>query len=325
MDKKHIILLFVGLFFFGIALSQKKDNLNSEIQYFDVGNGVSYGYTKPKFFDILTNQPQNMVDFGSFLIQKENILWTGMALGSTAALIPVDQKLLDNAQEIGEPWGLADDVRYIRVLGVELIPQDINGAIYYLGYGLVPMFISAGLYTSGKINNDYRAINTASVLMEVLLTSGVVVQVMKRTTGRESPSAAIENGNPGGHWTPFPSFKAYQDHTPSYDAMPSGHVTTLMATITVLATNYPEKKWIKPVGYSLMGVLGFQMMSSRVHWVSDYPLAILIGYAIGKNASNRRITKKIDDSVGERKTTFETNYSFSKIGDINVVGVSITF
>ncbi len=309
----------------GSAISQQIDSTDTKYQYFKVSDDYSYGYTKPKFFDMFKYIPHDLKDFGGFLIQKENTLWVAASVASTIALIPVDQKLLDNANELGEPIGLADDVRYIRVFGVELIPQDINGAIYYLGYGMTTMLITAGFYTSGLLCDDYRALNTASELTEVLMSSGITAQVMKRISGRQSPSAAISSGNPGGHWTPFPSFKAYQTNTPEYDAMPSGHVTTLMATITVLATNYPEVKWIKPVGYSLMGILGFEMMSSRVHWASDYPIAILMGYAIGKNAANRRIIKKDNNPMSERKTNYKTNFTYSKIDDTNVIGVSLVF
>ena len=124
---------------------------------------------------------------------------------------------------------------------------------------------------------------------------------------------------------PSQVFAAYQANTPEYDAIPSGHITTFMATVTVLATNYPEVKWIKPVGYSLMAIMGFQMMSTRVHWASDYPIALLIGYAIGKKAANRRIEKRLDNPMSKRKTKYKTNYSLSKIDGINVVGVTLTF
>jgi len=60
--------------------------------------------------------------------------------------------------------------------------------------------------------------------------------------------------------------------------MPSGHMATMMGTVTVLTLNYPEKKWIKPVGYGIMGLIGFAMMNNDVHWASDYPLAIGVGY-----------------------------------------------
>jgi len=106
---------------------------------------------------------------------------------------------------------------------------------------------------------------------------------------------------------------------------PSGHLTTLMATITVLATNYPELKWIKPVGYSLMGILSFQMISTRVHWVSDYPIAILIGYAIGKSAANRRIVKRYNNPMSERNANYKTNFTYSNIDGTNLVGLRLLF
>lgn len=320
---KAIIILLVGLRS-SIAIGQE---LVKDTQSFTMQDGTVYTYQKPKFFDMVTEVPKDLIDLGKFVVQKENLIWTSAALGSTLALLPFDQKLLDNAQELGEPLGLADDVRYIRVFQIELIPQDINGAIYYLGNGLTPILVSSGFYLVGLINDDYRALNTSSELIEVLISSGVVTQTIKRVTGRESPVAAIENGNPGGHWTPFPSFKAYQTQTPSYDAMPSGHLTTYMAALTVLTTNYPDNKYLKPIGYSLMALLGFEMMSSRVHWVSDYPLAILIGYAIGKNAANRRIKKepKLDTTGNVIKKKIKTDFSFSSTSNYNIIGVTFTF
>ena len=189
------------------------------------------------------------------------------------------------------------------------------------------MLLSGTFYAIGKISNDYRALNTSNELVEVLLSVGVVTQTIKRITGRQSPSAAIRDGNSGGHWTPFPSFNAYQSKTPNYDAMPSGHVATFMATLTVIATNYPEIKWIKPVGHSLLGVLAFEMASSKVHWVSDYPLALLIGYVIGKNAANRRITKvEKKDANGEIiKPKFKTDFSFNITPEFKTAGITITF
>lgn len=323
MKKVYFFIVYV-LLSANLVVAQVSD---IETQTFQISDSESYTYSKPKFFDMVKYVPADIYDFGKFTIQKKNIIWTGAAIGSMVALIPFDQKLLDNAHELGKPIGLSDDVRYIRVLHIELIPQDINGAIYYLGYGLTPMLVSGGFYLYGKINNDYRALNVSSELIEVLISSGIITQAIKRVTGRQSPSAAIASGNPGGHWTPFPSFKAYQTNTPNYDAMPSGHITTYMAALTVLTTNYPNNKYLKPVGYSLMALLGFEMMSSRVHWISDYPLAVLIGYAIGKNAANRRIQKEVKlDETGEIiKPTFKTDFSFSSTKEHKMIGVTLTF
>lgn len=300
---------------------------SEKTQTFQITGTENFIYTKPKLLDFIKYVPRDIYELGRFMVQKENLTFTGLAVGSTLALLPFDQKLLDNAQELGEPLGLTDDVRYLRVLEIELLPQDINGAIYYIGNGIMPILLSGGFYISGTINNDYRALNVSSELIEVLLSSGLTTQMIKRITGRQSPSAAIASGNSGGHWAPFPSFKSYQSNTPNYDAMPSGHLTTFMATITVLSTNYPENKWIKPIGYSLTGLLAFQMMSSRVHWVSDYPLAILMGYIIGKNAANRRIKKEVKtDLLGEETTPkFKTDFSFAYTSQHKMVGVTVSF
>ena len=97
-------------------------------------------------------------------------------------------------------------------------------------------------------------------------------------SGRESPFAATQ---PGGVWHPFPNLKTYQESVSSHDAFPSGHIGTMMATTVVIAANYPEKKWIKPVGYTMMSLVGLAMINNGVHWASDYPLAIGLGYVFG--------------------------------------------
>jgi hypothetical protein len=115
-------------------------------------------------------------------------------------------------------------------------------------------------------------------------------------TGRESPSRAT---TPTGKWRPFPSLSNYQKHGATYNAFPSGHLATLTASVTIVAENYAEYKFIKPLGYSLMGLLSLEMMNNNVHWASDYPLAIGIGYVLGKTiAHNGR--KKISPDKTEK-------------------------
>ncbi|MGC4013247.1 MAG: phosphatase PAP2 family protein [Luteolibacter sp.] len=141
----------------------------------------------------------------------------------------------------------------------------------------------------GKLSKDYRALATASDIASTFITMAIVTQAVKRISGRESPFVA---SLAGGRWRPFPSFTEYQRNTPYYDAFPSGHLATLMATITVLAQNYPEKKWIRPVGYTLMTICMWTMANIDVHWVGDYPLALAIGYLSGKLATSRHLSKQ---------------------------------
>ena len=129
--------------------------------------------------------------------------------------------------------------------GVFKIPKDVGSALYLIGKWLYISIIRNWFRNLWIDKNDYRAQATASGLMESLILSGVFTQTLKRITGRESPFIAEEYGHKGGAWNPFPSFSAFSKNTSNYDAMPSGHLTTFMAGITVIADNYPDAKWIQ--------------------------------------------------------------------------------
>jgi hypothetical protein len=59
-----------------------------------------------------------------------------------------------------------------------------------------------------------------------------------------------------------------------------------MSTVIVIAENYPELTWIRPVGYTLLGVIGISMVDIGIHWYSDYPLGLAIGYTFGMIAAH---------------------------------------
>lgn len=317
-----------GLYFvfcFAVGQAQVKDTIQPTTQSFVVGNGEIYLYQKPKFREIFMNIPKDLRDLGQFVIQKENLKWDAIAVGSTLALLPADQQITDESVRLGSRIGGWDEPsRYTRLFGIEMLPTSISSTVYFIGTGNTTLILSGFFYAVGKIGpDDYRALHTSSELVEVLLSVGVTTQTIKRITGRESPIAATQSG---GAWTPFPSFKAFSTETPSYDAMPSGHMATYMATLTVIAENYPELKWIKPVGYSVGTVLALNMLSGKVHWASDYPIAILAGYVIGKKAAGRRITKVSNNTGFVPKTVrYQTAYSYNRFGDTNVLGLNITF
>ena len=194
--------------------------------------------------------------------------------------------------------------------------------MYHLGHGNTTLLIGLGFLTVGGIKKDYRAIHTSTQVLEGLLTLGFITQGSKRIFGRESPHAKTK---PRGRFHGFPGWNEYMENTSSYDAMPSGHVATLTSTVTVIARNYPEIKWIRPVGYSLIGVLGIEMMNSGVHWASDYPLGFLIGYAVGTVVTDSKITKIHKEAHSNRLKGFDTNLTFNRIGGDNLLGVQFVF
>lgn len=239
---------------------------------------------KPNLIRSIGNVPSDLWQITKAPFQRKNLVGLTVVAVSTAMLVAKDQTILNWVVKQNNSIGLNSDTRYNAVVRMDdlkiiKIPLNINSALYQLGEGGTSMMIAGGLWIYGKIKKDTRAINTAYDLTETFITMGVTSQILKRISGRESPFAATRTG---GKWTFLPSFTSYQRHTSTYDAFPSGHLATMVATVTVLASNYPEKKWIKPVGYSLIGLCAWAMMNTEVHWVGDYPLAVAIGYLSGK-------------------------------------------
>ncbi len=156
--------------------------------------------------------------------------------------------------------------------------QKSSNLVILLGNGKYQLYIAALFALQGTVFQDEKSLKTASNIVETALSTGLFVQLLKRITGRESPIAATESG---GDWELLPSIKQYQKNQPRYYSFPSGHLSTAAAVMTVIANNYPDEKWLRPVGYSLLGVLGFSLVNEGMHWYSDLPLAYFIGYTFG--------------------------------------------
>ncbi|MBS1565231.1 MAG: phosphatase PAP2 family protein, partial [Bacteroidetes bacterium] len=221
--------------------------------------------------------------------------WKGFlaVAASSAILIHYDQQLLDGAMDMGRDLHLHAETDYKTLINIGngansikifKVPQNLNSAMYTLGEGWIGVAIGGGMWIQGKLTHNNRSLQTASDLMEGFISTAVLTQGVKRITGRESPFMRTQ---PGGKWSPFPSFSDFKNNTSNFDAFPSGHLATMMTTVTILAENYPEKKWIKPLGYTLIGLTGYAMMNTEVHWAGDYPLALAFGYLNGKIITGR--------------------------------------
>ncbi len=290
--KKLTFLFLVNLIW--IVSYAKKDSIhNEQIELINRSNftdSITIKTTKEiKKFGFITNIPDDLWKVTKSPFEKENFKGLSLVVGTTAFFLWQDQNLANEAQQFGRNINLSPETSYSVPLSfgntrLIKIPKNLNTAVYQLGEGGTSMYIAGGLFIYGKINHDKRAVQTASDLTESFISTGITTQVLKRISGRQTPSSSTQNG---GKWQPFPSFGDFKDNIDNFDSFPSGHLTTMMATVTVLSQNYPEKKWIKPVGYSLIAMTGFAMMNNGVHWIGDYPLAIALGYVSGKITVDR--------------------------------------
>lgn len=233
-----------------------------------------------------------------YSFSKDSIPAWATIISTTLITYHYDDDLYDGARNTGHKWNIGTEDHTKTVIkggGFDLLrlPSDTGSFLYFLGDGWIHMGIAAGFFTTGYITDNNRPYNTGLQMVHGMVTATIFSQSLKRATGRESPNKSTA---PRGRWRPFPSLKAYQAHTATYDAFPSGHIMTAALVFTVINTNYPEYFWYTmPTEVIWLTALGFEMANNGVHWVSDYPLGIGIGYAVGKMAT--RMTMKSTDSA----------------------------
>ena len=258
----------------------------------------------PKWHSMITNLPQDMVSFYNEDITFNKIpLYLGIA-ASTAGLIATDN----------QTWKASD--KFYHESSFNKTASDI---FEFVGDGRSQLGLAVSFALYGFAFKDDRAIRTASEVVEAVLASGAVVQVLKHITGRESPFVSTKTG---GAWRFFPNQIEYLKHVPAYDAFPSGHLTTSLAAFVVIAENYPEIKWIKPVSYSIEALLAISMVNKGIHWYSDYPLAIFLGYEFGDIIAHHGDLHN-DQNSGDKKPKVVIGPYFNFIG--SGLSVSLEF
>ena len=275
MKIKYGLLLFLLQPYMGIA--QIKEN----------------SFAKPRPFSFISNIPADITGFTKRSFESKNLPRLRVIAASTVFLLIADQAITNTVQDIADDHHIRQAERFSPILNVNIggkktnigkLPKNINTAFYFLGQGSTTMFMAAGFFLVGKIKKDNRALQTASQLTESFLALGIATQAMKYATGRENPSDATISG---GRWRPFPKWNDFQNNKPKYDAFPSGHLACFVSAVTIISNNYPEKKWIRPLGYSIAGLCSLAMLNNGVHWASDYPLGFALGYGFGKYISKK--------------------------------------
>lgn len=242
-------------------------SLNDSTDLFRLYNTT--GNLPPKWHEMFSNIPGDFYRLGQKAIDLNNLPVTLGLAGVTAVLIHNDRNTY---------WETRRRYRQSDFM------HDASDLLVETGDGKYHFGLAGAFALYGLAFHDNRALRTASQTVEAVLATGISVQLLKRVTGRESPIAATKHR---GRWKFFPRPNDYNRNPPGYYAYPSGHISTAMATLTVIMENYPEQRWLKPVGYTWIGLLGLGLVAKGMHWYSDLPLGITLGYAYGRIAAER--------------------------------------
>ena len=242
---------------------------------------------KIKPMDVVTELPSTTWKTLKFGFQRDSVpVWAGI-IASTALLYQYDGDLYEWAKGQGRRWNLgnSDKTRTVVQAGpypLMRLPSDVGSTLYFLGDGWTHFGIAFAFLGAGYAHENTRAWNTGMQIIHGMGVSTFFNQIVKRTTGRESPNQRTEER---GAWRTFPDINAYNSHTSKYDAFPSGHIMTATLVFTSIRLNYPEyDSYVLPIQVLWSTALMFQMMNNGVHWASDYPLGIAMGWAVAKMA-----------------------------------------
>ncbi len=252
-----------------------RDSQNVEVPFHlfaaDSAGQAPAEYPPVRWYTFIVNIPRDWSQWAQTAFRQERIGDWALVTGLTTALFVTDditytpsKRLFESSERAGYWSNFAAEIGDGRTQ-----------------FGLAGAFAAYGL-----LLGDQRALRTGSQIVEVVLGAGAVVQVLKHVTGRESP---FTRSSPTGIWKFFPDQLQYHKHVPAYDAFPSGHICTSMATVTVIAENYPEVTWVRPVGYLFCAFIAVGMANNGIHWYSDYPLGIFLGYSFGMIASHQEM------------------------------------
>ncbi len=255
---------------------------------------------KIEWYSMITEFPGDMYQFAKAEVKKPDLPVYLTIATLTTALLVTDDKTWDASHK----WYEKNSTVY-----------SLSNFFTEVGDGRTQFGLAAAFGLYGAIASDNKSLNTASQIVEAVLSSGSVVQVFKHITGRESPYLSTRQR---GTWRWFPNQIQYHKHVPAYDAYPSGHICTSVAAFVVIADNYPEQKWLTPVFALTTAAIGVGMVNKGIHWYSDYPLGIAIGYTFGK-----MITKKY--AVEGDQNTASNRISFLPYLSEMGTGISLTY
>jgi membrane-associated phospholipid phosphatase len=217
-----------------------------------------------------------------FHTSKKNAKWWLIFGGATGGFIAVDKYISKNAPTSPGLVRAGNDVSYLGQ-----------------AYTLLP--ISAAMYFGGTAFHDDHFRETGLLAFETLADVTIAQLVLKSLFDRQRPLQGQGNGE-------FESATGARYSS----SFPSGHAIETFALASVIAHEYPHKKWVQIAAYGYAaGVVGARLAANQ-HFPGDVMAGGAIGWFVGDYVYGKRHNPALDKKPSlVEKTLDHLNIGFS--------------
>lgn len=199
-----------------------------------------------------------------FHTSKKDAKWWLIFGGATGGLIAADKYISKNAPN--QPW-----------------LQHLGDDVSYLGepYTLLPL--TAAFYFGGTAYHSDHFREMGLLAFEALADVTIEQIALKSIFDRQRPLEGRGNGE----------FEASTN--PRYNSsFPSGHAIETMALASVVAHEYPHKRWVQVLAYAYAaGVIGARLAANR-HFPGDVMAGGALGWFTGDYVYGHRHNPALD-------------------------------
>jgi membrane-associated phospholipid phosphatase len=155
---------------------------------------------------------------------------------------------------------------YYKKSALYAVLEHATAFMNFISHGSTQIALAVVLYLAGRfLNQKYRSAGKS--LLIGIISSGIVVQILKHLIGRVRPRLTEDVMFMG------PSLKN------GYDSFPSGHSTAAFCIAYVMASYFPR---YKAVFYCVAVMIGLERVEGLAHFPSDVLAGGLIGTLIAK-------------------------------------------
>jgi membrane-associated phospholipid phosphatase len=151
-------------------------------------------------------------------------------------------------------------------LQIHRFMESLDPVIHVAGNGATLIFGALVLWIAGKFLGQKMCIVGKSLFIG-LLSSGIMVQVMKHLIGRARPRLTSDSIFIG------PSFRS------GYDSFPSGHTALVFCLAYILSRHFPK---YRIVFYMFASVVALDRVEDFAHFPSDILAGAMIGLIVAK-------------------------------------------